>query len=373
MKTTHRTLIVLPLFTLLACGGGPEPITTCDSRGGVTPLCGWQNPEDLVALPGGRFIVGSEYGGMEGEAPGRLALLDLTTDARSVLWDGREQAAAAPTPASWGDERCPGAPDGSFSPHGIDLVQRADGTLALLAVQHGGRESVELFSLDTEGDVPTLTWRGCAIAPPGAMLNDVAGRADGSFFVTHMMDKNGFGGPMVGYMRASLTGANSGHAWRWTPEDGFDIQPGTEGPVPNGIALSADERTLFVAYSGQGELRRVDVGAGEATGRATLEPLDNVTVAPDGRLIVAEARASAAEGMSCMELEAGQCAIAFAIVAVDPATLAHEALYIGGPGTPSGAGTVGRLLDDGTLLIGTFAGDRILRVPPEAQLSADAR
>jgi hypothetical protein len=38
-----------------------------------------------------------------------------------------------------------------------------------------------------------------------------------------------------------------------------------------------------------------------------------------------------------------------------------ETVYEGGPGTPSGAGTVG-LEVDGALLIGSFAGDRIVRV-----------
>jgi hypothetical protein len=34
-----------------------------------------------------------------------------------------------------------------FSPHGIDIVQREDGKYQVLVVNHGGRESVELFDL----------------------------------------------------------------------------------------------------------------------------------------------------------------------------------------------------------------------------------
>jgi hypothetical protein len=63
-------------------------------------------------------------------------------------------------------------------------------------------------------------------------------------------------------------------------------------------------------------------------------------------------------------LEAGQCAAPFAILALDAETLQAEQIYLGGPGTPSGAGTVAAMLNDGTLLVGTFAGDRIVRVAP---------
>ena len=44
------------------------------------------------------------------------------------------------------DVPCPGPPPPAFSPHGIHLSERSDGRLQLLAVQHGGRESVEFFA-----------------------------------------------------------------------------------------------------------------------------------------------------------------------------------------------------------------------------------
>jgi hypothetical protein len=51
----------------------------------------------------------------------------------------------------------------------------------------------------------------------------------------------------------------------------------------------------------------------------------------------------------------------FAIVALDPKTMATTTVYEGGPGTPSGGGTVG-LEANGALLIGSYASDRIVRV-----------
>ena len=42
-----------------------EPITTCEAVGAARPICGFQNPEDLVVLPGEQALIVSEYGGME--------------------------------------------------------------------------------------------------------------------------------------------------------------------------------------------------------------------------------------------------------------------------------------------------------------------
>jgi hypothetical protein len=62
----------------------------------------------------------------------------------------------------------------------------------------------------------------------------------------------------------------------------------------------------------------------------------------------------------CGAIESGACPIPFQILAVDPKTMQTEVLYEGG-GPPMGAGTVGLQLGN-ELFIGSFAGDRILRV-----------
>lgn len=377
MQKTHVAFFMVTVFAL-GCGPSPEPITSCEAVGDARPLCGWQNPEDMVALPGHTTVIVSEYGGTEGEKSGTLALLDLGTDARIVLFDKDSEPAAAGSTEDppWGDDECPGPPGAAFSPHGIHLSTRNDGLLQLLVVQHGGRESVEMFEVNTNTgveDAPVeLTWRGCVVAPAGSMLNDVVAGPDDGFFVTHMMDREGSMGPMVSFATSSLFGTNVGHVLAWRPTEGFSVQGGSEGPMPNGIQISSDGETLFVNYSAQGEVRRIDWKTGEVEGSVMLEPLDNSTWAPDGRLLVAAALANPFEMMGCTDLEEGQCPGAFAIVAVDPESLETEVIYEGGPDTPSGAGTVGLWLNDGPLLVGTFAGDRIVRVEPFAGGPAQA-
>ncbi len=358
----HRVLFALFPILLASCAPKLQMIVDCNAIGSARPICGWKNPEDLVALPGERFILVSEYDSLDGERPGTLARLDLKDDSRRVLFTGVESGAAE---RNWGDIECPGPPGTAFSPHGIGLSTRQDGRLQLTVVQHGERESLELFEVIESTGEPELVWRGCILAEAGAILNDVAAASDGRLFVSQMMSRDDFGGPMVSFFAGSLFGADVGRVLEWTPDAGFTPVNGTGGPVPNGVQLSKDERQLFVLYSGQGEVRRVNLETHEVEASAKSDPLDNATWAPDGRLLVAASRASSMDGMACMDLTEGSCPLAHAIVAVDPDTLQMEDLYVGGAGTPGGAGTVGLMLADRTLLIGTFAGDRIVRVSLE--------
>ena len=66
----------------------------------------------------------------------------------------------------------------------------------------------------------------------------------------------------------------------------------------------------------------------------------------------------------CQPLEGAACPLGFRIVAIDPATMATEVLYENPGGPPMGGGTVGLRVGD-ELFVGSFAGDRILRVSLE--------
>lgn len=366
MKKRHVVLALFAVFALLIVAiwsyTSIEPITACDPIGRARPLCGWQNPEDMVALPDGRHVIVSEYGGLNGERIGTLALLDLETETRHVLYSGGATQAAG----DWGTSDCLEVTSEEFSPHGIHVSSRADGAMQLLAVQHGGRESVEMFEVTESPSGWTLAWRGCVLPPDGSMINDVVATPDGGFLVTHMMTRSSStAGMFLEYMKGSVLGINSGYVLDWRPGEGFRRLVSSEGAAPNGIEISPDGETIFVNYSARGEIRRINRHSDEVEASNTaLPPLDNATWAPDGRLLVAGALADAFTMMGCTNLEAGSCPGAFAIIAINPETLESETLYEGGPNTPSGAGTVGLRVRDGSLLIGTFAGDRIVRVTP---------
>ena len=59
----------------------------------------------------------------------------------------------------------------------------------LLAINHGGREAVEVFGLTANGaNEPDLTWMGCVVAPANAQLNSVVALPEGGFAVTKFFD-----------------------------------------------------------------------------------------------------------------------------------------------------------------------------------------
>jgi hypothetical protein len=338
-------------FASVGCATTP-PIESCDPVGGATPLCGYQNPEDLALLPGGRHVLVSEYGTDRG--PGRISLLDLETRSRRVLFEG----GGAPAPGPWGAFDCEGPPTAAFSPHGIDLDRRPDGALQLLVVQHGGRESVEMFEVSESGGSWQLEWRGCAEPPAGHSLNDVVTLPEGGFLVTRILASDAGAFTLLG---AGLFLMETGFVFSWTPDAGFHEVPGTGGVMPNGIELSPDGETIFLNQTLASEVTRIDRATGNVEARAEVAYPDNSTWASDGRLWVASLTGVRSGMSACTDLGAGSCPMAFAIVALDPETMETEILYEGGPGTPSGAGTVG-LEVPGALLIGSFAGDRIVWV-----------
>jgi hypothetical protein len=340
-----------------ACGASLEPVTACEPVGSARPVCGFQNPEDLEPLPDGKSLLVSEFGSMEGGRSGAIARLDLASEARSVLYRGGDGGSVAP---GWGDPACPGPPPPELSPHGIHLSRRPDGALQLLVVNHGGRESVELFEVQGSPSGWTVAWRGCAVAPDGSWLNDVVALPEGGFLATQMMPRRGRLGQVLEYLKAGAFGMRTGSALGWDASRGFAPQPGTETTFPNGIALSADGRTIFLNSSIGGKVHRIDRATGALQGSAEVAGPDNSSWAPDGRLLVASFTGPLWETLRCDGIERGACPVAFEIVAVDPETLATETIYRGG-GAPMGAGTVGVRVGD-ELFVGSFAGDRILRV-----------
>ena len=344
------------MIGLVACGSAPPSVVSCEPVGNARPICGFANPEDLEWVPGTRSLLVSEFGSMDGSRSGALSRLDLDGERRTVLFRGGEATGARPTR---GDPACPGPPPPEFSPHGIHLSRRPDGVLELLAVNHGARESVEFFEVLEDPAGVRVAWTGC-VPTPELWLNDLVARPGGGFLASHMMPHREGAGGLLEYVKAGLLGMKTGHVVEWQPGEGFAAVPGTQTRFANGVALSLDGRVLFLNSSMGDGLLKIDRSSGELLGRAELPGLDNSTWAPDGRLLVASFPGSLREVLACEEVEEGACGAEFQIVAVEPRTLESEVIYRN-RGAPMGAGTVGLRVGD-ELFVGSFAGDRILRV-----------
>ncbi len=354
-----NTLIpVVCLASLLLAAGfahASGPILDCEPKDNARPICTFTNPEDMVPLPGDEAILIGEYGESADGHSGGLVVFELDGEKQRTVFKGGERPAVAEK--GWGDPTCTTPPTREFNSHGIDLVRRNDGRLQLLVVQHGSREAIEFFEVLGHGTDWRVRWRGCVLAPENASLNDVAGLADGTFYTTKMASLSN---PPL--FENGMPTEPTGFAFVWSAASGFRKIKGTEGVIPNGITTSPDGRLIYMNASGENSIRKIEVASGRELGRATVASPDNVTWSPDGRLLIASLGGlDPAAFAACHELKRGACGIPFKIVVVDPATMTVLGTLYESDGAPMGGGTVGLQIGQ-ELFIGSFKGDRILRV-----------
>jgi hypothetical protein len=356
--------LLAPLVVLVAaalgstgCSSGAPPILDCRDARGIHPICGFHNPEDLSLLEDGHRLVVSQFGSMTDQAAaGSLVVLDLEDEQIQLAYPLPTSNTEATPAAGWGDPLCPGPPQ-PFNPHGIDMARRRDGRLQLLVVNHGERESIEFFEVLPEKTNVLIVWRGCAIPPAGAFFNDVVNLPGGGLLATHMMERNN----MVWGMLRALFGADTGFVYEWQQAGGYEPVAGTGGPFPNGIEISADGTEIFLNVYMAGEVRRISRATGEVLAVAEVESPDNLSWAKDGRLLVASHLGGFFEQQPCMNLTSGACPMSFEIRALDPVSMEGDAIFAN-RGAPMGGGTVA--IDvGGELVIGSFAGDRVIRAP----------
>lgn len=344
------------LVVLGACSA-PPPISGCTARGELEPVCGFSNPEDMELLPDGRTLLISEMGAMDGAVPGSLSLFDTQSGVITRLPRFTDSATAG-----WGDADCKTPPGAALSPHGIDLVRRSDLRWQLLVVNHGGRESIELFELLDRDGGWHLEWRGCMVPPAGTWMNDVAGLPGGDVLVSDMYPRDGFtiGGISI-HMLRGMVGFDTGQVLRCKPDGRCTPVPGTTAAFPNGIQTDTEGKVLFLNAYLDGEVRKIALDSGELLGTVEVRSPDNSQWSADGKLLVVSHTGGMREMNGCFGLRGGACAAPFAVVEIDPGTLAMRTL-LEHSGEPMGAATVAQQTE-GALWLGSFAGDRILRVP----------
>jgi hypothetical protein len=311
------------------------PPPPCTSAANV--VCNQEAPEDLVAL-GPQWIVAGAYSGAGG-----VRLIRVSDRTSHMAYPA---AAAVNRPDTRTYPDCPGPPGAAgatFTTHGVYVEPGNGPTYKLFVVGHGARESIEVFTVDTAPATPAVTWLGCVIAPDPIGLNSVRGLPDGGFITTNFLPR---GTPREATQRM-LGGERNGELWEWHTATGWQKVPGSEAAGANGVELSDDGKTLYVAAWGSQSFFRVSRGATPPV-RDEI-PLgfrvDNIHWARDGSLFAV-----------------GQAGTSWKAVKVDPRTLTVRDVVTVPDAPEFGAGTA--LVEVGnTLWVGSFRGNRIVIVP----------
>lgn len=217
--------------------GSPAANQVCTPSPALQFVCGAQRPEDLAHIPGTRWLIVSGFDQGAG-----LKLIDTDTGTLETWYRGDPEQLRQDRPRY---AACPAPPDvATFNVQGISLRRTGSTTYTLLATNHGGRESIEIFAIDAALDRPTLTWRGCVLLPAGVAANAVASFGDGTILITELTRPGTSIADFVG-------GKNTGAVYALPPGAAhFKMLPGTELPGNNGLETSKDDREFFVVAFG---------------------------------------------------------------------------------------------------------------------------
>jgi hypothetical protein len=346
-----RNLLLLQLAAVVvvawAFALAREPITDCTAEAGLTPVCEFENPGDLVVLADGRWTIVSQR---PEDGDGTLVAFRPADRAKRLLWPSREEP---PLRGEHGDPEC-SHPPRVFSPHGVDLSPEGE-TLAV--VNHGEHETVEYFAIRWDPEGPLLGWDGCVEVPDGSRGNDLALLPGGGFLMSRMLPRN----ELSAGLRA-MAGLDTGFVWRWSREHGWGRVSGSAGRGPNGVEVSADGGTVFVAeWLGRRIVRIAPDGARTVT-PVSFRP-DNLAWSADGRLLVAGQRAGFWDVLLCRFVHQGACGLPSVLTSIDPATMVEYPMVDHDPARRLGAASSVQQVGD-EYWIGTFKGDRLVAWRP---------
>jgi hypothetical protein len=349
MKKTIVGALLAGIVVSRFSGAPTAQSTSCAPSGGLTFICGVQNPEDLVQVPGTRWLLAS------GMAPGSgLHIVDTRAKTIRNLY-------AAGSPSVRADRtryaNCPGPLDPKQAVlHGLSLRAAPNGRFTVYATNHGSRESIEVFELSTGGTAPAATWIGCVLMPDKMGANSVAAFSDGSLVATVLI--------MPGKtFEDAFAGRITGAVFLWTPGTAsFRQLPGTELSANNGIETSPDDREFYVAST---TTKRIVAFARNDTSKplrtAQLKEFgpDNVRWTSDNRLITAGMIDNEPACGGPPKTEAGiRCSRGYVAVTIDPKTMAVTEIARG-PATPAFTGTAMAVRVGDELWLASFNADRL--------------
>jgi DNA-binding beta-propeller fold protein YncE len=325
----------------------------CSPAKGVSFICGVTNVEDFAPIPDTKWVIGSDLS-TPGAPQGFLYLFD--TAKRSVTAVQPSEIAIKPDKKTYPD--CPGPVDMKvFGPHGLDLTRTGGTHRVLYAVNHGGRESVEVFNVDLSQSKPKFAWTGCVVAPQGFWPDAVASVPGGGIVVTSLWD------PTDADRANKLSkGQPVGGLDSWYPGKGWAPVPGTQGMSgPNGVIASPDGKQVYLALWSGKQVARIDLTQtppkvdSVPTGMLT----DNVRWSPSGtEVFVGGQDATVKRVLECFESSAANCNVPFRIYRMNPATLKLTDVVKSGVYGVMGAGT-GAIQAGNKIWVSSFRADRI--------------
>ena len=340
-------MISLALFTVTTDYIGPQKnISECKSDDAISVICGVSNPEDIVVTPDNKYLLISEFGGIrpyDSTKSGGFALLRLSDNKiiTPKISFGKN---------IWGEDSC--KQNDIFGPHGIDLVQKEDGSYQLGVINHYPGETIEMFELvqKSEHDTWSFVWRGCIEVPEKYYLNDIALKKDGTFYVSHMYSRDI---TMTKWLITALLKKDSGVILEWNKDSFIEI-PNSEGSGPNGITLNESTNNLFISYNQGDRVVKFDLSDNKKLQTFKVESPDNIYINKDS-VWLTSLDFQPNDAGDCIERPA--CSLPFSIYEIDRETFVLKNKNSFNK-TVFGLPTIALPIENG-IIMGSFHSDRL--------------
>jgi len=353
-KTESSFAFIILVACIFILSSGVYAAEDCQPSGELAYICGPQNAEDVLQIGDSDWLLTS---GMDGSfertgATGHIYLVNHRQKTYEILFPGG-------SPAYKQDMKmfpeCPGQLNPQkFSAHGLALRQQPEGRYRLYITSHGEREAIEVFDLDDTASKPSITWVGCVMLPDKVWSNSVVILPDGGFITTNFMDltdPNAFADVMQGKI--------TGNVYEWHPGGKVRAIAGTELSGANGVALSQDNRWLYVNAFGSHEVVRFDRSANPVAKETVAVPItpDNIRWGDDGMLYVVGGNVVAPQDCSTPP-----CMTGWSVFSIDPKNLVTKRVT-GADQSAALQGASAAVPVGNEIWIGTYSGDRIGYIP----------
>jgi hypothetical protein len=252
-------------------------------------ICGVTASEDLVRIPGSRWLIAS---GMNVGTPAHLYLVDLQHKRATIAFPTAAPPGSQPPHSTMG---CSGPPDPQrLSLDGLALRPGAGGRHTLYAANHGDRMAIEVFAVDARGAQPRLRWIDCATLPANTLPNAVTTLPRGGLLVISFYDPTDpQSWPRMA--RAEMTG----RILRWRPGAGFAPLANSATSGGNGLETSADGRLVYASSWSARKIVVLSLRTGSRRDIALDFMPDNIHRLPDGSLLVGGQRTTVAAIHAC--------------------------------------------------------------------------
>jgi len=325
---------------------------TCAVGADADYICGPINAEELIHLDGTPWVLTSQLG-----APFLTEGTIYAVDSKTRQWTEVTVDGDVANLDSETFPNCPGALTAKgFSGHGMTLGHTADGKDRLFAVNHGGREAVEVFDVVRDGDnLPGLTWIGCIPSPEEGYLNTLATLPDGGLVASKF-----FGAGNPGWFGDMMQGKVTGGVHVWHAGHGWSEVPHSQMSGANGVIADDEGAAIIVAEWGGKKLHRLSLDGSTAPVSVAVNGRpDNIHRAGEKLLVVAQTVADLGPFGACMGSMAEVCGGTFDVLSIDSETL-ETTLVMSVEADPKNFGFGTSALDLGDeIWVGTTRGNKI--------------